>query len=61
MYLRDCELGNLGGFVGSQLQRNRPEDRWVDAGYSGAIPLELYTLYLTVWISLLWRWIKVFD
>jgi len=47
MYLRDCELGNLAGFVGSQLQRNRPEDRWVDAGYSGAIPLELYNLYCT--------------
>jgi hypothetical protein len=47
MYLRDCELDSVAGFLASPFERNSPEKKWVDAGYSGEIPLELYTLYCT--------------
>jgi hypothetical protein len=44
MRLEDCVL-DVDIFVGAEFERNQPEERWVTARDSGAIPQELYDLY----------------
>jgi hypothetical protein len=44
MRLRDCIL-DVDLFVAAPFERNQPEERWVNARDSGAIPQELYELY----------------
>jgi hypothetical protein len=44
MRLQDCVL-DVDLFVGAPFERNQPEERWVSARDSGAIPPDLYELY----------------
>jgi hypothetical protein len=44
MHLTDCVL-DVDMFVAAPFERDQPEERWVNARDSGAIPGELYDLY----------------
>jgi hypothetical protein len=44
MRLRDCVL-DVDLFVGAPFQRNQPDEAWIEARDSGAIPPELFGLY----------------
>jgi hypothetical protein len=45
MHLDECDLDGVDMFSMAPFERNRPEDEWVDARQTGAIPAGLYDLY----------------
>jgi hypothetical protein len=45
MRLDQCDLDGIDAVSGAPFERNAPEDEWLDAAGTGAIPTELFNLY----------------
>ncbi len=45
MRLDDCDFGGIDAISMAPIERNSPEDEWVDSARDGAIPQSLYDLY----------------